>query len=200
MQNSQTRRFSLGVDTREAIGRLPLRMQATDAELEAEVQGAHRQFSDAMAAGAVREELESLLNAAGERQWQVMGNVYRDLLKCPMPHRRTASTMNFRTLTSIVAKLLAAGMLFWALGGTATQHTSHSAAHRRAAYAHATSASHGYDYYVLLRWVVCGVVAFASFRASEAGRKGWMWTLAIVALFFESHYPRSPDARNLGTH
>lgn len=33
-------RFSLGVDTREAIGRLPLRMQATDAELEAEVQGA----------------------------------------------------------------------------------------------------------------------------------------------------------------
>lgn len=53
--------------------------------LKPKSRGHHRQFSDAMAAGAVREELESLLTAAGERQWQVMGNVYRDLLKCPMP-------------------------------------------------------------------------------------------------------------------
>ena len=65
----------------------------------------------------------------------------------------------------IVAKLIAAGMLFGALG------------------------RHGYGYYVLLRWVVCGVAGFAAFRASRKNKKGWVWALAIVALFFNPIIP-----------
>ena len=61
--------------------------------------------------------------------------------------------------------LVAAGMLFGAL------------------------ALHGYDYYVLLRWIVCGVAAFSAFCASEADKKGWMWALVIVALFFNPIIP-----------
>ena len=66
---------------------------------------------------------------------------------------------------AIVVKLVAAGMLFGAL------------------------ARHGYDYYILLRWVVCGVAAYAAFRASEVGKKGWAWALGIVALFFNPIIP-----------
>lgn len=73
--------------------------------------------------------------------------------------------MRFNNPGIIVAKLIAAGMLFGALG------------------------RHGYDYYVLLRWVVCGIAAFAAFRASEVGRKGWAWALGIVALFFNPIIP-----------
>jgi len=73
--------------------------------------------------------------------------------------------MKFKNPAIIVAKLIAAGMLFWALG------------------------RHGYSYYVLLRWVVCAVAAFAAFRASEFGKKGWGWTFAIVALFFNPIIP-----------
>ena len=48
---------------------------------------------------------------------------------------------------------------------------------------------HGYDYYVLLRWLVCGVAAFAAYRAYEISAKGWCWVLAIVALFFNPVIP-----------
>lgn len=65
----------------------------------------------------------------------------------------------------ILAKLVAAGMLFGALG------------------------RHGYDYFVLLRWIVCGVAAFAAFRASESGKNGWGWSFAIVVLLFNPIIP-----------
>ena len=95
----------------------------------------------------------------------------------------------------IAAKLVAAGMLFWALGGTATEHATHSTKHRRAAHAASPStpaerpAGHGYDYYVLLRWVVCSVAAYSAFRASEVRKKGWAWAFAVVALFFNPILP-----------
>ena len=73
--------------------------------------------------------------------------------------------MNLTNIGGIALKLIAAGMLFGAL------------------------ARHGYDYYVLLRWVVCGVAAYAAFRASEVGKKGWAWALGIVALFFNPIIP-----------
>ena len=85
----------------------------------------------------------------------------------------------------ILAKLIAAGMLLVAFGGASTEQAAHSAAHRRAAHA----AGHGYDYYVLLRWVVCGVAAGAAFRAARAQRKGWPWVLGVVALFFNPIVP-----------
>jgi len=73
--------------------------------------------------------------------------------------------MNVTNLGVIVAKLIAVGVLVGALG------------------------RHAYDYYVLLRWVVCGVAAFGAFRASEVGKKSWAWALGIVALFFNPIIP-----------
>jgi len=64
-----------------------------------------------------------------------------------------------------IAKLVAAGMLFGAVG------------------------RHQYDYYTLLRWVVCGVSAFAAFKAAELRKGGWVWTFAIVALAFNPIIP-----------
>jgi hypothetical protein len=65
----------------------------------------------------------------------------------------------------IAAKLIATGVLFGALG------------------------RHPYDYYVVLRWLVCGVGALGAFRASGAGKTGWAWALGIVALFFNPIIP-----------
>lgn len=74
--------------------------------------------------------------------------------------------MKFQNLIGIiVAKLIAAGMLFGALG------------------------RHEYGYYTLLRWVVCGVTAFAAFQAAESHKNGWVWVLAVVALFFNPIIP-----------
>lgn len=64
-----------------------------------------------------------------------------------------------------VAKLIAAALLFGAL------------------------ARHQYDYYTLLRWVVCGVAAFAAFRAGGVNKAGWVLALAIVALVFNPILP-----------
>jgi hypothetical protein len=82
--------------------------------------------------------------------------------------------MRLEKLFIIAVKLVAAGMLFWAMGGTPTQHVTHSAGRRHTAHAAGQtrqSSGHGYDYYVLLRWVVCGVGALGAFRA--AGFAGW---------------------------
>jgi hypothetical protein len=73
--------------------------------------------------------------------------------------------MKFKNMVGIAAKLFAAAMLFGALG------------------------SHPYGYYTLLRWIVCGVAAFAAFRASVLDKSGWIWVLAIVALFFNPMIP-----------
>ena len=73
--------------------------------------------------------------------------------------------MKLKSLGTVAAKLVAAGMLFGALG-------------RRQ-----------FGYYTLLRWVVCGVSAYAAFRAAELGKTGWIWIFAIVALFFNPLIP-----------
>jgi hypothetical protein len=46
-----------------------------------------------------------------------------------------------------------------------------------------------FGFYVLLRWVVCGVCAYSAFSAAEAGRKGWVWVLGILALLFNPFLP-----------
>lgn len=73
--------------------------------------------------------------------------------------------MKFKNPASSVPKLIAAGMLFGALG------------------------RHQYGYYTLLRWVVCGVSAFAAFQAAKSAKTGWVWALAVVALFFNPIIP-----------
>ena len=73
--------------------------------------------------------------------------------------------MRFRGPANIVAKLIAAGLLFGALG------------------------RHQYAYYTVLRWVVFGVSAFAAFQATKSDSSGWVWTLTIVALAFNPVIP-----------
>ena len=67
-------------------------------------------------------------------------------------------TMKPAQFGSIIAKLIAAVMLFAALG------------------------RHAYDYYTLLRWVASGVCAYTAFQAMQTKRIGWLWTFVIVAL------------------
>jgi hypothetical protein len=41
-----------------------------------------------------------------------------------------------------------------------------------------------YGYYVLLRWVCCGVFGFLTFHALGHKMQGWSWTLGITALVY----------------
>jgi hypothetical protein len=59
---------------------------------------------------------------------------------------------------SIIAKLIAAAMLFAALG------------------------RHAYDYYTLLRWIACGVCAYTAFQAMQSKKTGWLFVFIIAAL------------------
>lgn len=59
---------------------------------------------------------------------------------------------------SIIAKVVAAVMLFAALG------------------------RHAYDYYILLRWVACGVCAYTAFQSFHSKKIGWLFVFIITAL------------------
>jgi len=41
-----------------------------------------------------------------------------------------------------------------------------------------------YGYYVLLRWVVCGIFAFLAFKALEEEKIEWVWALGITAAVY----------------
>jgi hypothetical protein len=75
--------------------------------------------------------------------------------------------MRLKNVGTILAKMVTAGMLFGAL------------------------ARSPYDYYRLLRWVVCGVSALAAFQAGllSKGKSGWVWALATTALVFNPFLP-----------
>jgi len=66
---------------------------------------------------------------------------------------------------SIIAKLIAAVMLFAALG------------------------RHPYDYYTLLRWVACGVSAYTAFQAMQTKKSGWLFVFVIAALMLNPIAP-----------
>ena len=85
--------------------------------------------------------------------------------------------MKLKNPVSIIARLIAAGMLVGALfrHPSVTGYGRHHAPYD--------------DYYTLLRWVVCGVAAFAAFQAGKSKKTGWMWALAIVALAFNPLLP-----------
>ncbi len=65
----------------------------------------------------------------------------------------------------MMAKGIAATMLFAALG------------------------HHVYDYYVLLRWVVCGVASFSAYQALQLKRSGWIALFLTAALMFNPFLP-----------
>jgi len=85
--------------------------------------------------------------------------------------------MKLKNPVSIIAKLIAAGMLVGALFRypAVTGYGRHHAPYD--------------DYYTLLRWVVCGVAAFAAYQAATSKKTGWMWVLVIVALAFNPLLP-----------
>jgi hypothetical protein len=68
-------------------------------------------------------------------------------------------------LGSALAKVIAAGLLFDALG------------------------HHKYDYYTLLRWISCGVCAFTALQAAEAKKFGWLCIFAICAIMLNPVAP-----------
>ena len=85
--------------------------------------------------------------------------------------------MKLNNPVSIIAKLIAAGMLVGAFfrQPSVTGYGRHHAPYD--------------DYYTLLRWVVCGVATFAAFHAAKSKKTGWMWVLAIAALAFNPLLP-----------
>ena len=64
-----------------------------------------------------------------------------------------------------ITRLIAAGMLFLALTRMP------------------------YEYYQILRWVVCGVSAYTAFLASEMALNGWMWLFIVIAIMFNPIVP-----------
>ena len=41
-----------------------------------------------------------------------------------------------------------------------------------------------YGYYILLRWIVCGVFAYLTIQAFNDGLQGWVWVLGITAAVY----------------
>ena len=41
-----------------------------------------------------------------------------------------------------------------------------------------------YGYYVLLRWVCCGVFAYLAVQAFAQGKSGWVWVLGVSAAIY----------------
>ena len=60
----------------------------------------------------------------------------------------------------LLACLIASGMLFFALSKLP------------------------YGYYILLRFVVCGVAAYGAFKSAELGKTVWALVLGIIAILF----------------
>lgn len=46
-----------------------------------------------------------------------------------------------------------------------------------------------YGYYVLLRWVCCGVFAYLAFHAFNQKRQAWVWILGITAGIYNPIVP-----------
>ena len=86
--------------------------------------------------------------------------------------RQNSMKMNPANVGIILAKLIAAVMLFAALG------------------------RHAYDYYTLLRWIACGVVAFTAFQAAQMKKIGWLFVFIIAVIMLN---PISPLHLKRGT-
>ena len=41
-----------------------------------------------------------------------------------------------------------------------------------------------YGYYILLRWVTCGIFAYLAFRALEEEKIEWVWVFGIAAAIY----------------
>jgi arginine exporter protein ArgO len=66
---------------------------------------------------------------------------------------------------ALVGRIVAAGLLFWAL------------------------ADHPYGYFILLRFVVCAVGAYCAFAAYAAKEEQWAWVFGLLAVLFNPIIP-----------
>jgi len=41
-----------------------------------------------------------------------------------------------------------------------------------------------YGYYILLRWVCCGIFAYLAVQALYQDKQGWVWVMGITALVY----------------
>ena len=46
-----------------------------------------------------------------------------------------------------------------------------------------------YGYYVLLRWVCCGIFAYLAFCTAVQKKKGWLWMFGIMAIVYNPIIP-----------
>ena len=68
-------------------------------------------------------------------------------------------------MASIVARVIAAGLLFWAM------------------------ARHPYGYYTFLRWVTCIVAGYTVYLAANQKKIPWACVLAAIAVLFNPLVP-----------
>ena len=60
-----------------------------------------------------------------------------------------------------IPQLIACGMLLWAL-----------------------NPGNSYGYYILLRWICCGIFAYLAVQASKQEKEEWTWILGITAAIY----------------
>lgn len=61
---------------------------------------------------------------------------------------------------STFARVIAAGLLFWAL------------------------APHRYDYFTILRWATCAATSYTAYIAYSQKAVGWTWLMGAIAVLF----------------
>ena len=64
-----------------------------------------------------------------------------------------------------IARIVASALLIWALS------------------------EHPYDYYTLLRFVVCGATAYGTYLAVRFRKIAWAWIFGVVAVLFNPIFP-----------
>jgi hypothetical protein len=75
---------------------------------------------------------------------------------------------------SVIARIDASALLFWAL------------------------ARQPYGYFILLRWVTCGVSAYCAYLSYSIKRTPWAWLYGFVALLFNPLAPVRLDRQTWG--
>ncbi len=66
---------------------------------------------------------------------------------------------------SILVRIIAAGLLMWGL------------------------ARHSYDYYTLLRWIVCASGGYLIYTAYDLRKTPWVWIFGGIAILFNPIIP-----------
>jgi len=41
-----------------------------------------------------------------------------------------------------------------------------------------------YGYYILLRWICCGIFAYLAVQAQKEEKENWVWTFGIIAVIY----------------